>query len=178
MSAKDLCCLPFLEKLKKAGISSFKIEGRNRSPEYVYAVVSIYRKALDKRLTKKELKESVKNLEEVYNRGFSSGFYFKIPTSDDFTKTEHGESKKTKMFIGKIHHYWKNIGVADLKINTGKLKIGDVIIVSGNTTFFKTKIESMEIDHKPISSVKKGKHVGIKLPECRENDEVYLVVKK
>ena len=45
MSAKDLCTLPFIEEMKRAGITSFKIEGRNRSPEYVGVVVSEYRKA-------------------------------------------------------------------------------------------------------------------------------------
>ena len=60
MSAKDLCTLPFIEKMKKAGITSFKIEGRNRSPEYVYAVVSEYRKALDKKLSQKEIVPLVK----------------------------------------------------------------------------------------------------------------------
>src|SRR3989344_3230260 len=56
MSAKDLCTLPFIDKMKKAGITSFKIEGRNRDPRYVDAVVRIYRKAIDKKLTKQEIK--------------------------------------------------------------------------------------------------------------------------
>ncbi|MEI6243032.1 MAG: U32 family peptidase, partial [Chlamydiota bacterium] len=53
MSAKDLCTLPFIEELKKAGVTSFKIEGRNREPEYVDTVVRVYRKALDKKLNEK-----------------------------------------------------------------------------------------------------------------------------
>ena len=56
MSAKDLCTLPFVEKMKSAGITCFKIEGRNRDPRYVDTVVRIYRKALDKKLNKKEIK--------------------------------------------------------------------------------------------------------------------------
>ena len=90
MSPKDLCCLPFIEKLVDAGISSFKIEGRNRSPEYVATVVAAYRDVIDfywkhqedirkKGALSKEydtLKEKkMKSLEKVYNRGFSSAFY-------------------------------------------------------------------------------------------------------
>ena len=50
MSAKDLCSLEFIDKLKKAGVKAFKIEGRNREPEYVDKVVRVYRKALKQSL--------------------------------------------------------------------------------------------------------------------------------
>ena len=176
MSAKDLCTIPFLDKLKFA--SAFKIEGRNREPEYVYAVTKIYRKAIDKKLTKKEIEESINELNQVYNRGFSSGFYLKMPTSDDFASTEHSNSEKTKKFIGKILHYWDKIGVAALKLNAGKLKIGDEILIQGKTTFLKEKIRDMEIKHKKVNQVEKGQEVGIKLGKCRENDEVYLIINK
>lgn len=91
-SAKDLCTLPFIEKMKAAGIKSFKIEGRNRDARYVDTVVKIYRKALDKKLTEQELKDSIEQLKKVYNRKFSSGFYYKIPTNDDLTNTENSEA--------------------------------------------------------------------------------------
>ena len=47
LSAKDLCSLPFMDRLVKAGIASFKIEGRARNPEYVKTVVAAYRTAVD-----------------------------------------------------------------------------------------------------------------------------------
>jgi U32 family peptidase len=47
MSPNDLCTLPILDKLVKVGIKLFKIEGRNRSPEYVKTVVEAYREAID-----------------------------------------------------------------------------------------------------------------------------------
>ena len=62
MSAKDLCALPFIDKMKADGITSFKVEGRNRSPEYVYTVVSEYRKAIDKKLNRAEIVEGIENL--------------------------------------------------------------------------------------------------------------------
>ena len=178
MSAKDLCCIVVLEKLKQAGITSFKIEGRNRSPEYVYTVTSIYRKALDKKLTKKQIQESIKELEKVYNRGFSTGFYLGTPTSDDFSTTEHGEQKEKKKFIGKIIKYWPKLEVAHVKISNNGLKIGSEIYISGKTTHERTKIKSMEINKKQVNKIQKGQDVGIKLPKCKKGDEIYLIQEK
>jgi len=73
-SAKDLCTLPFIEKLKKAGVSAFKIEGRGREPEYVDGVVRIYRKAIDKKLLKKRLKKVYLNLQNYIIKGFHLDF--------------------------------------------------------------------------------------------------------
>ncbi len=178
-SAKDLCTLPFIEKLKKTGVKAFKIEGRNKEPEYVDRVVRVYRKAIDKKLSKKEIDEGLEELNKVYNKGFSSGFYLGLPTSDDYSQTEHSSATCSKEFLGKILHYYPKINVGLLKLNTGKLRIGDEILIIGKTTgVLRHKLESMEINHKKVSEVKKGEDVGILLPFCRKGDEVYRVVKK
>ena len=178
-SAKDLCTLPFINKLKKAGITSFKIEGRNKEPEYVDMVVKTYRKALDKKLTKKQIQESLKELKKVYNKGFSSGFYLGIPTSDDFALHEHSSASQSKQFIGKITHFYSKINVGLLKLNSGNLKIGDEIIIIGKTTgVLKHVIESMQIKKTSVKKIEKGQEAGIELPFCRKGDEVYKVVKK
>jgi putative protease len=180
MSAKDLCILPFIEKLKKAGIKAFKIEGRNRNPEYVRVCVKEYRKALDKKLSKKEIEESLEELKRVYNRGFSSGFYLGIPANDDFSKSEDGEAKETKIIIGRVEKYWPKINVGTVKIFTQSLKLGDEIYISGNKTGIKrAKIESMQIEHKPVQEVKAGQEVGVKLGfEARKGDDVFLIKEK
>jgi putative protease len=179
MSAKDLCTLPFIEKLKQAGITSFKIEGRNRDVRYVETVVKIYRKALDKNLNKQEIEESIKELETVYTKGFSSGFYLGTPTSDDFSNVEHSSATYKKEFIGKITHYYPKVNVGTVYVNTGKLSIGDEIIITGITTGIeKMKIEKLEIKNKSVSSAKKGQEVGIKFPcRVRKNDEIYIIKK-
>ncbi len=178
-SAKDLCTLPFIEKLKKTGACAFKIEGRGREPEYVDRVVRSYRKAIDKKLTKDEIKEGLLELEKAYNKGFSSGFYLGTPTNDDFSKTESSSGKESKEFLGKILHYYDKIGVGLLKLNTGKLQIGDEILIIGKVSgVIRHKVLSMEIEHKKINEVKKGDNVGIKIPFCRKNDEVYRVIVK
>jgi putative protease len=178
-SAKDLCALPFIEELKKSGAIAFKIEGRNKEPEYVYTVTKIYRKAIDKKMTKQEIENSLEELNKVYNKGFSSGFYFKSPTPDDFSITENSSAKESKQFIGKIYHYYDKIEVGLLKLNTGKLKIEDEAYIIGKISgVIRHKINSMEIKHKSVNEAKKGDEVGIKLPKCRKGDELYKIVKK
>ncbi|MEN7982467.1 MAG: U32 family peptidase [Nanoarchaeota archaeon] len=186
MSAKDLCTLPFIEKLKKAGITSFKIEGRNRDPRYVDVVTRVYRKALDmpqhsairgtpSGALKKEIKESIEELKQVYNREFSSGFYLGLPTKDDFARIEHSAAKEKKHFVGKILHYYPKVKVATIKL-VSSLKIGDNIVVIGKTTGLKkSKITSIEIKNKKVKQGKKGEEVGIKLPLVRRNDEIYVI---
>ena len=78
LSMKDLCLLPRIYELMDLGISSFKIEGRMKSPEYVYFVTSMYRKYMDRYLAggrspieKKDLYE----LEMRFNRGGLAGGY-------------------------------------------------------------------------------------------------------
>ena len=176
-SAKDLCTLPFIEDMKKAGITAFKIEGRNRDARYVDKVVKIYRKALDKKLNKKEIEEGIKELEKIYNKGFSSGFYIKMPTSDDFSKTQSNASAERKHFVGKVTHYFDKANVAAIKL-VSDLKVGDNIVVIGNSTgIVSSKVDYMEIKNKSVEKAGKGQEVGIKLPTVRKNDEVYAILK-
>ena len=177
-SAKDLCTLPFIEEMKKAGIMGFKIEGRNRDSRYVDSVVKIYRKALDKKLTDKEIKKGIEELKKVYTKGFSSGFYLGLPTPDDFAKMEHSVATEKKHFVGKATHYFPKIGVATIKLVSG-LKVGDKIIVIGKTTgLINSKIKHIEIKKKSVNQSKRGDEIGIKLPKLRKNDEVYLIKQK
>jgi putative protease len=177
LSAKDLCTLPFIEDLKKAGITCFKIEGRNRDPRYLDTIVRIYRKALDKKLTKEEIESSITELQKVYNKGFSSGFYLGLPTKDDFSSIEHSSATEKKEFVGKVTHYYPKINVATIKL-VSELKVGDNIIVIGKTTgITNSKVEGMEIKKKSVNSGKKREEVGIKLPLVRKNEEVYRILK-
>lgn len=179
MSAKDLCTLPFIEKLKEAGVKAFKIEGRNREPEYVDVTCRVYRKALDKELSESEIKEGLEELKKVYNRGFSSGFFIGIPTNDDFSKTQHSSATQRKEFIGNVYHYFSEAQVAAIRIASGKLRLGDELLVIGDKTgLIRHKIETMEINRHSIKEAKKGQEIGIKIPGAKKGDKVYLIVKK
>ena len=179
MSAKDLCTLPFIEKMKKAGITSFKIEGRNRSPEYVYTTVCEYRKALDKKLSRIEIVEGINNLKKVYNRGFSSGFYLKMPTADDFSFSENGDQKEKKIFVGKVYKYWPKIGVCSVRMNAGKLNVGDeVYLISDDEAIKRVLVKSIRFENKDVKSVIKGQEVGVDFgTKVRNGTGVYIIKK-
>ncbi|MBD3252926.1 U32 family peptidase [Candidatus Pacearchaeota archaeon] len=178
LSPKDLCTLNFFEKIKKSGVRAVKIEGRNREPEYVDTVVRVYRKAIDKKLTKKDIDEGLKELNKVYNKGFSSGFYLKMPTQDDFSISENSSAKQSKKFIGKITHYYPKIKVGLLKLNTSEIKKGDEILIHSKLGVIRHKIQSMQIKHKSVDKAIKGQDVGIQLPKCKKGDELYKIIRK
>lgn len=78
--------------------------------------------------------------------------------------------------IGKITHYFSNIGVAVIELSDS-LKAGDTIrIVGGETTDFTQNIESMEIEHQKVKEGKSGDSVGLKVGQkVREGYKVYKV---
>ena len=79
LSLKDLCALPVLGRLMDMGIDSFKIEGRMKSPEYVYFVTSLYRRYMDKHVPGKDTEISDSDLlalQERFNRGSLQTGYF------------------------------------------------------------------------------------------------------
>lgn len=76
LNSKDLCTMPFLDKIIEAGASSLKIEGRMKSAYYVGAAVRAYRKRIDDYLSGKPYDEElVKELEKITHREYTSGFY-------------------------------------------------------------------------------------------------------
>lgn len=82
-NSKDLNLLEHLAELKKAGVSSFKIEGRNKSANYAAVVTRAYRNVLDalsKKVSKKQsakiIRTEKKELEALANRGYTKGFLF------------------------------------------------------------------------------------------------------
>lgn len=78
--------------------------------------------------------------------------------------------------IGKIAHYFSKINVGVLELSKGKLQIGDTIHIKGHTTDFYQKIESMQVEHKPVDSAQQGEPVGLKVESpVRENDLVLKV---
>lgn len=176
MSAKDLCTLPFIEELKESGAVSFKIEGRNRDERYVDTVTRVYRKALDKKLSKEEIREGLEELKKVYNKGFSSGFYLGLPTSNDFSSEENSSAAEKKHFIAKVIKYLPKIKVALLKVSS-EFSVGDKICVTGSKTgIIYSKIERIEKNNSSIPKAVKGDEVGIKLPKVSKGDEIYLVL--
>jgi len=177
ISPKDLCTIEFIDQLIEAGVHSFKIEGRMRSVEYIKEVVGAYRQAIDAYF-KKELTNSLKvrlkdRLYRVYNRGFSSGFYFGPP--EDWTSSQFQKSYE-KVFIGEVTNFYNRISVAEVIIRSGQLRKGDRILFIGKHTpaSYADALE-LQQQHQYVEEVHKGESVGIKLPfKVRRNDQVFL----
>jgi putative protease len=166
-NSRDLCMIEYLDELTKAGISSFKVEGRNKSIYYCAIVSRAYRKAIDllplviasrndeaisidKKIAtrpartewlaitrQKELKKLRRELNTVTNRGYSTGFYFGKPTDADINYETSRPSSD-----------WQFVGI-----------VLDVIARSG----FATKQSGEKIAAPP------GK------PEMARNDKEYLI---
>jgi len=75
--------------------------------------------------------------------------------------------------IGKVTHYFGNIGVAVLEL-TDTLKVGDTIRIVGGATDFTQTVESMEIEHEKVKEAKVGNSVGLQVGQkVREDYKVY-----
>ncbi|MDU5377313.1 DUF3656 domain-containing protein [Peptoniphilus lacydonensis] len=101
ISPKDLNTLDDVAKVINAGGYSLKIEGRMKNPEYVYTLVSSYKKALEGKL-KIEDKE---NTEQVFNRGFTKGF-FNGDFGNNFISSDRPDNRGVE--IGKVISISKN----------------------------------------------------------------------
>jgi putative protease len=98
LSPKDLNTIEYIDELADSGISSLKIEGRMKRPEYVATVVSGYRKALDN-TSSSVTSEDKKHIEQIFNRGFTKGLTF-----GDFGKSfiSHERPDNRGIYLGKV----------------------------------------------------------------------------
>jgi putative protease len=187
LSPKDLCTLPFLEKLIQAGADSLKIEGRMRSPEYVSVVVGTYRKALDFYAAHKgkaqwltrfsALKaELLTRLGTVYNRGFSSGFYLGKPIGE-WTHTRGSVATQRKQYVGLVVNYFKKAGIAEILVQDKGFSTGDELLVEGNSTgFFRQKAESARMDERVVDRSEAGMRITLPMTRpVRHGDRLYIM---
>lgn len=180
MSAKDLCSLPFVDRLMDAGIASFKIEGRARNAEYVMTVVGAYREAVDAVVAgtySKSLAERlVERTKRFFHREYSCGLYFGRPGEEQFTDTPNSSAREVKRHVGIVLDYFLKAGIAQVKIQDAAVKVGDLVQVHGSTTGVKEfRIESMRRDGEVPEVAEKGTWVTFPAPRCRVGDKVFLV---
>ncbi len=78
--------------------------------------------------------------------------------------------------IGVVTHYYSHLSVATLRLESGTLRVGDVIRIRGHTTDFSQKVESIEVNHAPATEVEPNDDFGLKVVgHVREHDVVYKV---
>jgi putative protease len=180
MSPKDLCTIGFLDRIIKAGVRVLKIEGRGRSPEYVKTVTRCYREAADSILngnyTDEKITSWTKQLDSVYNRGFWDGYYLGRKLGE-WTEKYGSQATKKKVYIGKITNYFAKLGVAEVKIETNSLNVGDEILITGESTgVVEMNVQEIRVELKSVSNASKGDLCSIPMSTLvRRNDKLYFV---
>ena len=151
LSPRDLCAIEYLPALIKAGVDSFKIEGRLKTPLYVATITRIYRKYIDYIVQNIDLEEStlvkqiqemlnIKNedsglsdfeeLTQVFNRGvFSKGH---LNTNENKELIYKDKPNNMGIYLGEIYHFNSNKGHIGLKLES-PLSIGDRISINNES---------------------------------------------
>ncbi|NCF75315.1 MAG: U32 family peptidase [Xanthomonadaceae bacterium] len=146
LNSKDLCLIKYLDELKKAGITSFKIEGRNKSIFYVSFVSKIYSQALKSKLKKderkKELNRLFKQLQTLTHRGYITGFLFGRENAQQNYKESHKITNY--QFVGEVIRSVKN---KKWKIY---LKVHNVIFLNDNLEIIQPKSKTVKLKVKKM----------------------------
>lgn len=181
MSPKDLKTIHFMNKMMDAGVRVFKLEGRARGPEYVHIVTSCYKEAVqaycEGSFTDEKVSAWDEQLKSVFNRGFWDGYYLGQRLGE--WNSHYGSSAtKRKEYIARGIKYFTGLGVAEFEMESGELRVGDEILITGPTTgaLFQT-VEEIRVDLKPVPSAVKGERFSIKTTErIRASDRMYKMV--
>ena len=181
MSPKDLCTLPFLDRVLDAGVKILKIEGRGRSPEYTKVTVGVYSEAVEAirngEFTKEKVAAWTERLRSVYNRDFWDGYYLGRKTGE-WTQRYGSQATKTKIFVGTVTNFFGKINVAEIRMETQDLKVGDNIMIIGPTTgVYEDQVSEIRVDLKAVDATEKGELCSIPAKDVvRRGDKVYKVI--
>ncbi len=182
MSPKDLKTIGFIDRMMEAGVRVFKIEGRARSAEYVYTVVSCYKEALaavlDGTFTPERVEEWNERLATVFNRGFWDGYYLGQKLGE-WSAVYGSSATERKQYVGKGLKYFSRLGVGEFYIEAGEFAPGDKLLIIGPTTgaLYVTATD-IHGDNGAVERACKGMRVSIPVPEkVRPSDKLYKLVK-
>ena len=146
LNSKDLNMIEHIDKLIEAGVYSFKVEGRMKSPYYVASVINAYRKAIDLYYKDpKNYKPSQALIDELFknsHRDYTTGFYF---GEKDSVCLETSQPKCDYEFIAEVRGYDEEKGMLIVEMRN-RFQKGDVLeILSNNDEYWnkQLKIEEM-----------------------------------
>lgn len=141
ISLSDLCLKDEISELVNAGVSSLKIEGRMRSPEYVSSAVALYRNILDGK------EYSLSNVKRTFNRGdYTKGYLYGADDNLISRKVQNHLGEKVENIIkikgDGIVTQRKNLKGDAFKILRGGMEIGNAVCLeNGNLIKFKGKVK-------------------------------------
>lgn len=181
MSPEDLKTVDFVDKMLYAGVRVLKIEGRGRNPEYVKVVTQVYREAVNAYFAGEFSQENIAKwnarLASVYNRGFWDGYYLGRKMGE-WTKIYGSQATQRKIYVGKVTNFFSKLGVAEIKLESHEIELGDKFYIQGETTgVYEGKMEEMRLNLEPVTKVVKGDVFSIKTDGIiRRNDKLYKIV--
>lgn len=182
MSPKDLKTIRFIDRMMKAGVRVFKIEGRARGPEYVYNVVKCYKEAikavLDGQFTEEKKDQWDERLASVFNRGFWDGYY-QGQTMGEWNKNYGSNATERKIYVGRGVKYFSKLGVAEFTCEAHEFSVGDKLLITGPTTgVMYVTVSEIRLELAPVQTAPKGTHVSIPVPDkVRPSDKLFLLEK-
>ena len=182
MSPKDLKTIRFMDRMMKAGVRVFKIEGRARGPEYVHTVVSCYKEAVSSVIngtfTEERKDEWDQRLATVFNRGFWDGYY-QGQTLGEWTRHYGSNATERKVLVGKVIKYFSKLGVAEVAVEASEFGLGDKLLITGNATgALWLTADEIRYDLKPVERALQRQRVSIPVPEkVRPNDKLFRIEK-
>ena len=139
MSPRDLCTIGRVGELLEAGASVLKLEGRGRSADYVATVTRCYREAVDawiagENVTPERLSGWRQALSGVFNRGFWEGGYYMGEESGSWACGSDSQATLRKECIGVVEDYYVRSGIAQVRMNAGRVRLGERLLCIGPTT--------------------------------------------
>ena len=162
LSPKDLACADFIDRVADSGVTSLKIEGRMKRPEYVAIVTSIYKKAVCGDFTQDDMQK----LMQIFNRGgFTNGYYFGRNGSKMMSPER---PKNWGTYLGKVIE--KKGKFARILLEK-PLKTGDGVEVFGKETG--APVGSMRVDGNTVDSAFEGQVAEIYLEGASKGDIIY-----
>lgn len=182
MSPKDLKTVRFIDRMMKAGVRVFKIEGRARGPEYVYTVVKCYKEAiqsvLDGTFTKEKKDQWDERLSRVFNRGFWDGYY-QGQLMGEWNKEYGSCATERKVYVGKGTKYFSKLGVAEFAVEATTFQVGDKLLITGPTTgVIYVTADEIHDDHGPVQVAQQGTRVSVAVPaKVRPSDKLFKILK-
>ncbi|MGF7397043.1 peptidase U32 family protein [Thermoanaerobacterium thermosaccharolyticum] len=180
MNSKDLCMIKYIPDIIKAGATSLKIEGRNKSSYYVAVVTKAYRKAIDDYLEfgdKYVFDESLlEELGKVSNRDFTTGFYFGKPGAESQNYNSSSYIRNYNI-VGMVIDYDEENGFAIVE-QRNRFFLGDEVEIIGPHDMFTEVINMMYDADGNETKVAPHPQMIVKIPFKRKVEKYYILRKK